>query len=428
MRCSLQQIFQQHLHSYAQQHALCAREWSAARCISECFTAAGGWHTLQCPLGHVAQLQLHACRHRSCPRCAARPRQAWLQAQLQRLLPCPHFHVVATLPHVLLPLWAFNRAALGSLLLDCVRESLLELMALPRLAGLRPGLLMALHTWGRNLSFHPHVHCLLSAGGITADGSWKPTRSGFLLPLRLLQHLLRGKLLAQLKVLLLQQRLVLPPQQPLAHWLACLRKLYRAHWNIEIQAPYAHARGAAAYLARYVKGGPLPADRPVSIDNRNLVRVPYFDHRDQRHKTLCLPVHAFIARLLWHAPPSRSHTVRYAGLYASAHRAQYALARAALGAARQPATLHVTAAPAQAPAPCPTCGRPLSRRLGPALRHPRGAFSLPPASSPATTAHLGPTNRSNGQLTGGRGGAPPPQGIVGSAPPRPPVSCRSTKR
>jgi len=195
VRCTLQQIFQQHLGQYAQQHALCARERSAARSIAECFTAARGWHTLECPAGHVAQLQYHACRHRSCPRCAERPRELWLQAQLQRLLPCPHFHVVVTLPHELLPLWAFNRAALATLLMQCVRDTLLELMAVPRLAGVRPGLLMALHTWGRNLSFHPHVHCLLSAGGITADGDWKATRSGFLLPLKLLQHLLRGKLL-----------------------------------------------------------------------------------------------------------------------------------------------------------------------------------------------------------------------------------------
>jgi len=428
VRCSLQQIFQQHFESYASQHALCARERTAARSIAECFTAARGWHTLECPAGHVAQVQFHACRHRSCPRCAARPRQLWLQAQLQRLLPCPHFHVVATLPHVLLPLWAFNRATLGPLLLACVRDTLLDLMATARLAGVRPGLLLALHTWGRSLSFHPHVHCLLSAGGLTCDGSWKPTRRGFLLPLRLLQHLLRAKLLGQLKALLLQQRLALPPVQPLEHWLSCLRTLYRAHWNVQVQAPYGHARGVALYLARYVKGGPLPADRPLSLDARNFVSLPYLDHRDQRPKTLRLHVHEFISRLLWHAPPPRTHTVRYAGLYASAHRAHYELARVALGASTHPAAIHALPAHATIPVPCPTCGRPLARRPGPSLTHHGGAFSLPSSSPPATPAHLGPTGRSNGQLTGGHGRAPPPQGIVASARPRPPVSCRSTKR
>lgn len=434
MRCSLQQIFQQHLPEYTQQHALCARERSAARCIRECFTAACGWHTLQCPNGHVSQLQFHACRHRSCPRCAQRPRQLWLQAQLARLLPCPHFHVVFTLPHVLLPLWSFNRAALSSLLLQCVRDTLLELMATPRLAGVRPGLLLALHTWGRNLSYHPHVHCLLSAGGITPEGRWKSTRSSFLLPLRLLQHLFRGKLLGHLQSLLRRQRLALPPQQPLPHWQACIRQLYRAHWNIQVQPPYGHARGVALYLARYVKGGPLPADRPLSIDSRHFVRVPYTDHRDHRPKTLCLHVQDFIARVLWHAPPPGLHLVRHAGLYASAHRAQHHLARAALVApsADTPAPTAVNAPTPTTPASCPRCGATLLRCFSaPALLHrPHhgSAFSLQAPRPRSTTEHLGPTGRSNGQLTGGRGGAPPPQSIVGSAPPRPPVSCRSTKR
>lgn len=408
MRCSLQEIFQQHLGDYVQQHALCTREWRAASCIRDCFTAARGWHTLECPQGHVQQLQYHACRHRSCPRCAERPRQLWLQAQLQQLLPCPHFHVVFTLPHVLLPLWAYNRAALAALLFACVRDTLLELLAEPRLAGVRPGLLLALHTWGRNLSFHPHVHCLLSAGGLTPDGCWKPTRAGFLLPLKLLQHLFRGKLLGRLKELLLAQRLVLPPQQPLPHWLGCLRRLYRAHWNVEVQPPYGHARGVALYLARYVKGGPLPADRPLSIDRHGLVRFPYSDHRDDRPKTLCLHVADFIARVLWHAPPARLHLVRHAGLYASAHREQHRLARAALAAAIEPTAPHERTTAAATPASCPRCGTTLLRRFSAPAAHYGGAFSVPPTAQLSTTEHLGPTGRWNGQPEANPGRAPPP--------------------
>jgi len=212
-----------------------------------------------------------------------------------------------------------------------------------------------------------------------------------------------------LKALLQQQRLVLPPQQPLAHWLGCLRRLYRAHWNIEIQPPYGHARGVAVYLARYIKGGPLPADRPLSIDRRNLVRVSYTDHRDQRRKTLCLHVHEFIARVLWHAPPARVHLVRHAGLYASAHRAQHQLARAALGAAPAPpapAAAHATPTPL---AHCPRCGSRLLRRFSAAPTHCAGAFTLTRASPRATTEHLGPTGRSNGQPTASAGRPPPPR-------------------
>ena len=377
MRCSLQDIFDAHFDSYAQQHALHPRESRAAWCIRHCGTATIGSHTLACPEGHFEQVQHHACHHRSCPRCAGRPRQLWLDSQLARLLPCPHFHVVFTLPHVLLPLWSFNRAAMATLLFDCVRDSLLDLMADPKRLGVRPALLMALHTWGRNLSQHPHIHCLLSAGGIDTQGQWKAGSTSFLLPLKPLQILFRGKLLARLKAQLSAQQLCLPPLQALPHWLACIRKLYREHWNIEIQPPYEHARGVALYLARYVKGGPVPSDRPLSIDSNGLVRMPYTDHRDGRTKTLCLPAHEFIARVLWHAPPKGLHTVRYGGLYSCAASEQYRCALDTLQSDSPPTT---SAAPSIQPRPlpptCPTCCQPLLTRFTRPQAHQRREFSF----------------------------------------------------
>jgi Putative transposase/Transposase zinc-binding domain len=408
MRCSMQDIFDAHFDGYAQQHALHPRESRAAWCIRHCGTSTMGSHTLACPEGHFEQLQHHACRHRSCPRCAGRPRQIWIDSQLARLLPCPHFHVVFTLPHVLLPLWSFNRMAMATLLFDCVRDCLLQLMADPKRLGVRPGLLMALHTWGRNLSQHPHIHCLLSAGGIDPNGQWKAGCAGFLLPLKPLQILFRGKLLARLKALLSAQSLCLPPRQDMPHWLACIRKLYTEHWNIEIQAPYDHARGVALYLARYVKGGPVPNDRPLSIDTRGFVRMPYTDHRDGRTKTLCLTAHEFIARVLWHAPPKGLHTVRYAGLYSCARPEQYHAAVGGQQPEPNPTSHAATDKAADTPpktvsASCPTCQRPLLTRWLHRTAHHVGEISLLQSAAPRTTSSpLGPTHRSNGHSTAGR--------------------------
>ena len=368
MRCSMQDIFNAHFDSYAKQRSLHPRESRAAWCIRHCGTGAFGTQTLACPEGHFEVDQHCACRHRSCPRCSGRPRQLWIDSQLARLLPCPHFHVVFTLPHVLLPLWSFNRVAMASLLFDCVRDSLLELLADPKRMGVRPGLLMALHTWGRNLSQHPHVHCLLSAGGIDQQGQWKPGCTGFLLPLKPLQLLFRGKLLSCLKSLLLAQHLRPTPLQGLPYWLATIGQLYGKHFNIQIQPPYDHARGVALYLARYVKGGPVPHDRPLSLDAKGLVRMGYTDHRDGRAKTLCLHVHEFIQRLLWHAPPKGLHTVRYGGLYSTALPAQYHAACIALASAPKSAPRVAGEPwarknqPALAPT-CPTCQKPLLTRF-----------------------------------------------------------------
>lgn len=400
MRCSLQEVFAEHFDAYSQGRTLHPREARAAWCIRHCFGPALGYHVLECVHGHHRVTQFHACRHRSCPRCAERPRQQWLAAQLAQLLPCPHFHVVFTLPHELIALWQFNRSWFNQLLFDCVRSSLLQLCAAPRHLGATPGLLMALHTWGRTLSHHPHVHCLVTAGGLDADAHWRACRSRFLLPLRPLQHLFRGKLLGAVVQALRAQHLKLPAPADSADWLAVVKSLYRKHINIQINPPYAHGRAVAIYLARYVKGGPLAADRVLTLEHAN-VSFSYVDHRDQQRKTMRLHAHAFISRVLWHAPPRGQHTVRRAGLYASAQQRQYRLASAAVQPAAPPRLLSAMGAysnhsPAP-PATCPVCRQPmLTRFFAPSPRwpmHQLGEFSntsTPPSQRPGSTL------RSNG--------------------------------
>jgi Putative transposase len=300
--------------------------------------------------------------------------------------------------------WQFNRAWLNQLLFDCARLSLLQLYADPRHLGATPGLLLALHTWGRTLSRHPHVHCLVTAGGLDPAGHWRACKESFLLPLRPLQHLFRGKLLAGLRQALHGQRLKLPPQQDHEHWLDIITPLYRKHFNIQINPPYAHGRAVAMYLARYVKGGPLGANRALDLD-AHTVAFSYPDHRDQQRKTLRLQTNEFIARVLWHAPPRGQHTVRHAGLYASAQLRQYHHSQAALRPASQPGPQ--TAIPCHAstsaapPAACPICRQPLQRRFVPPTHldasHQISEFSI----SSSNQIRPGPTLRSTGHSTAG---------------------------
>lgn len=407
MHVSEQEIFQRFFAEYAATHQLGAQQLRAARCISGCGTRAMGAHVLGCPSGACEQLQFHACRHRSCPRCAEAARCEWIDATLERLLPCPHFHVVCTLPHELIPVWACNRAAFAELFMRCVRESLLQLLARPRVLGATPGLLLSLHTWGRTLSHHPHVHCLLSAGGIDAQGLWRACRPGWLLPVAALQHLLRGKLLAGVRQGL-QQHWVVPERANLAAWLTNVGRLYRHHWNIEIRAPYEHGRGVVLYLARYAKGGPLPLQRPLQLDGSSVL-MPYRDHRDGQTKTLRLHVQEFISRLLWHVPPRGLHTIRHAGLYSSALRGQHHLASQLLNVAATDRPWPRTPSPSRADPPppaCPHCGLPMLRlRCLPAARlhawpmHHLGEIPPRPPAPPPWPLARGPTGRSNGQPT-----------------------------
>jgi Putative transposase/Transposase zinc-binding domain len=407
---SMQDVFAQHFESYQRGRRLHSREAHAAQCILKCYTPEAGSHVDWCPAGHFTEQTYHACRHRSCPRCADRPRQLWVQAELQRLLPCPHFHSVFTLPHELLALWEFNREAMIKLLMDSVRSSLLGLLGDPRHLGATPGLLMSLHTWGRNLSHHPHVHALVSAGGVRADGSWRAARDGFLLPLAPLRKLFAGKLLAALKALLHEGALRLPAHLAAPHWQRITSQLYRKHWNIQINPPYASGRGVTLYLARYAKGGPLPQDRALNMCDGN-VSFDYTDHRDTQRKRMRLGADEFIARILWHAPPKGVHTTRHAGLYATAARAQHRQARLALAwphsALHAPTTLLLPTVPTTPT--CPACGGPLRRQIF----HARQAadqisYQSPPHATSFTPrpAQLGPTGRSSGHPTAGRS---PPQ-------------------
>jgi hypothetical protein len=422
---SEQSIFEQHFDAFAATRRLHPREWRAAQCIRWCGTRAMGAHVLSCPSGAYEELQFHACRHRSCPRCADAARSRWIDAELNRLLPCPHFHVIFTLPHTLLALWEFNRERFVCLLMRCARESLLELMGSPGHLGVTPGLLQSLHTWGRTLSHHPHVHCLVSAGGIDADGAWRACQPNWLLPVKPLQALFRGKLLAAV-LHGVEHHWQLPPWSSPSHWRGAVRRLYRKHWNIEIRPPYAHGRGVVLYLARYAKGGPLPRQRTLHLDN-DTVSFDYTDHRDGSTKRLQLHTHEFISRVLWHAPPRGQHTTRHAGLYSSARRAQHRTARQQLLRADElkPPTPWPRPAPTPPPvAPlCPHCGRSMLRTrrlLGLALtaRATHHVGEISPSSTtqaPNSTVHprqRGPTGRSSGHTMAGPGATLQPQKVA----------------
>jgi hypothetical protein len=336
MRPTLQAIFASHFAHYAAQRKLPLRAHRAASAIVHCRTPALGGHIQRCPEGHVARMHYNACRHRSCPRCSALPRARWAQTQAARLLACEHYHVVFTLPHELMALWAHNRPWFNATLFQCARDTLIELCADARFLGATPGIIMALHTWGRTLNPHPHVHCLVSGGGLTRAGDWKAVHNGYLLPVRVVKSLYRGKMLAAIGEALEEDRLRLPAQSTKAHWARCVRRLHRKNWNVHLAQRYPHGRGVLRYLARYVKGGPIPEQRLQSANAQQVV-FRYTDHHDGAQKRMRLATGEFIARVLWHAPETGQHTVRHYGLYANSAHTRLERAREHLGQLPVPA-------------------------------------------------------------------------------------------
>jgi len=367
MDCTLRGIFQEHFEAYAKQHGLPLYVHRAAYWISRCRTAALGGHVRRCPAGHVERAFYNSCHQRGCPQCQGLATEQWLDRQRARLLACAHHHLIFTIPHELNALWRWNRVAMTQLLFDAVRAVLAELLGDSRYLGAKPAFVSALHTWGRSLSLHPHVHVLAADGGLDDNGAWvKPRRSHFL-PARVLMMLFRGKLLAMLRAAIEHGRFRLPPDCNRERCMTMFNRLGRKKWNVHIRARYAHGEGVAAYLARYLKGGALKNTQLVAAD-ATTVRFRYTPHRDEDDSStepvlMALSPQAFLERYLTHIAPPRLQSVRGYGLYGQRHRATLDQARAALGQApvEEPEALSTSGFLArfgQTPqaARCPRCG------------------------------------------------------------------------
>lgn len=292
---------------------------SAISAVVRCRTAQAGGHVKRCERKHIVGVWYNACRHRSCPRCAFIRVRRWLARQAEVLLGCAHYHVIFTIPHELNLLWPCNYALLGDLLFASARAALFELAADPRHLGARVGAIIALHTWGQQLSRHPHVHCLATAGGVDAKGAWVPTRRKGFLPAEPLKQLFRGKYIDGVRALARAGRLRLPPGWGEADLHRLLSPLQHKRWNVHIRERYSNPSGVLNYLGRYLNGGPIGEKRLLEFDGES-VTFRYKDYRDDgprgpRQKTMRLSRGEFVRRWLQHVPPKGFHMVRGYGLY-----------------------------------------------------------------------------------------------------------------
>ena len=337
---------------YARNRRLRAEVLRAASCVLECGTAALGAYVKRCECGHIEKICYNSCRHRSCPACSGGQRAKWLERISSDLLPCDHVHVIFTVPESLNIYWQFNRRAFADALLCAARESLLELLADPRYLGARPGIISALHTWGRNLSIHPHVHCLVTAGGLTESGEFILQQRETLLPARVLMIVFRAKLIAQLKSGIAAGRLVVPPSTSANRSQSLLNRLGRRLWNVRVQERYEHGVSVAGYLARYIVGGPIADRRIVAVDDAGVV-FRYLDHRSGAERQLRLSGEDFLARWFEHVPARGQRTVRRSGLYANCHASKRRQLRQNVPA-REP-TVRTARVTALEPERCPVC-------------------------------------------------------------------------
>lgn len=336
------------------------------RALVQCRTAALGGHRDRCDQCMQPGFSYNSCRDRHCPKCLTAARNEWVAAREQELLPVGYVHVVFTMPEVLARLALVNKRVVYDLLFRAAAATLLQVAANPKRLGAAIGGLMVLHTWGQRLQHHPHVHCVVPAGGLSPDGAcWIHARPTFFLPVPVLRQVFRGKLVAGLREAFHQGRLSLPGAlQPLATapaFRAFLRSLYRQAWVVYAKPPFGRPAHVLHYLARYT--------HRVAISNHRLVAVTdeavSFRWKDYRHgsqvRTLTLEADEFLRRFLLHVLPKRFVRIRYFGVLAPRCRT------VALAQCRQALAVDPTRAPTEAPDgsrprrtwPCPRCGAPM---------------------------------------------------------------------
>jgi Putative transposase/Transposase zinc-binding domain len=362
-------------HTFIEQHPwLSVQQRSVLRAIARCRTAALGGHLDRCDAcGHQA-ISYNSCRNRHCPKCQAQARERWLQARERELLDVPYVHVVFTLPHALLPLGYRNSARLYTWLLHASAATLREVAADPRHLGAEIGVLSILHTWGQTLVRHPHVHCVVPAGGLSPDHQrWiRPTYAGFFLPVKVLSRVFRGKFVAALRRAYSRDQLDLAGgtehlRDP-ARWHTFIDALFQTDWIVYAKPAFGGASAVLRYLGRYTHRVAISNHRLRSFDgDRVTFQWKDYAHHDQP-RTMTLSAMEFLRRFVQHILPRGFVRIRQSGFLANTCRtARVALARTLLCAARTTVATPSTATetPTAATWACPRCGAAMI--LGPIL-------------------------------------------------------------
>src|SRR6201997_5141292 len=294
--------------------------------IARCRTAALGGHIDECTdCGHRATISYNSCRNRHCPKCQTGARERWIAARRRELLPTPYVHVVFTLPPQLATLALQNRKLMYSLLLRASAETLLDVARNPAHLGAEIGFFSVLHTWNQKLQLHPHVHCVVPAGGLSRDHArWIRSHPRFFLPIAVLRRVFRGKFVAGLKSAFAHGQLHLAGElAPLTHpkfFAAWLRPLFRSDWIVYSKPPFGGPEYVLQYLGRYTHRLAISNQRLIALADGQ-VTFRWRDSADHnQQKLMTLSRDEFLRRFLLHLLPKGFVRIHHFGLLANRRR------------------------------------------------------------------------------------------------------------
>lgn len=320
--------------AYEKLHKLMEHQIKALYRLINCRTEAMGGHVEACPEGHYQRVRYNSCKHRTCAMCSSTKIEEWIQKKKAHLLATKHYHVIFTIPHELNELWIINTKVMAELLFNSAWEVLHSMMKNEDFLGATPGVLATLQTWGETMSLHPHIHMLVTGGGIDEKGNWRKSKDNYLVPVKTLMKLFRARYIRLLQKETYKAKIKPPEGISYKEIQDLLRSLREKDWNVYIGKEYSYGDGVAIYLGRYVRGGPISNKRLKSYKEKE-VEFYYDDNHekdpDKKRKIMKITAEEFIRRLLMHVPPDGFKTVRNYGIYASSKRTELNKCRAQMG-------------------------------------------------------------------------------------------------
>lgn len=282
-------------------------QWRTLNAIRRCRTAGMGGHIDQCDQCGYLHISYNSCRNRHCPKCQGQQREAWMEARQADLLPVPYFHVVFTLPEAINRICLYQPDTVYNLLFSTAWGTIQSFAADTKYLGATTGMITILHTWGQTLSLHPHLHCIIAAGGITKDGLWKFTRSKgkFLFPVKALSSVFRARFVAAL-------RKALPNESK-----SFFNGLFNTNWVVYAKRPFGGPLQVIEYLGRYTHKIAISNHRIMDISN-DAVSFAYKDYRqDGAKQQMTLDATEFIRRFALHILPKGFVRIRHYGILSS---------------------------------------------------------------------------------------------------------------
>ena len=316
IKYTIQDIFKLYGPEYIKDNKLSMSQWKVYNSIIKCKTGELGYHTITCKDCGKTIIGFNSCRNRHCPCCQFYAKEKWIQKELSYLLDCPYFHIVTTIPAELNELVLYNQKEIYNILFKATSEAILQLAEDPKWLGAKVGITSILHTWGGTLELHPHIHSIVTGGGIK-NNKWVEIEKDYLVQVQVLSSLFKGKFLSMLKALDLKLPKHLSHLKNYKTLNNFLRPLYNKEWISYIQPPKGSPENVVEYIGRYSFKVAIVNERITDISN-GVITFKYKDTKDSNKiKIMKLSAMEFIRRFLLHVLPKHFMKIKHYGLLAN---------------------------------------------------------------------------------------------------------------